>query len=335
MNPLISVIVPVHNGQNYIEKCIDSIIGQTYPALEIIIVNDGSTDGTADVCKKLSNKHTDSVENHTRLVTVVTQEKSGVSAARNNGITKACGEYISFVDADDRLKPDMLQKLYDDMISTGSDVSGCKFTQWESEEQWDEVCRSKSELESIDKEILCVFNSSEYAEQIIEGNSRCWSKLYKRSMIIESGVRFSEAITIGEDMLFLAELTRLDIKFCESSYQGYGYYLNDTGAMNKKFTKQSMDQIYCWERAREILGKSAKIDSIILISVLLTIGRIAVIDNKERSGLESEIKIAYETLRKYYSRESVRLLDKGYRIKVAIFRFSPKLYMNMYSLWKR
>lgn len=335
MNPLISVIIPVYNGQDYIEKCIECVFNQTYDNLEIIIINDGSTDDTADICKKLSDKYIDLAKDLTRSFEVVTQEKSGVSAARNNGITKACGEYISFVDADDRLIPDMLKKLYDNMVSTGSDVSGCKFTQWDSEEQWDEACRSKSELESIDKEIPCVFNSSEYVEQIVDGNSRCWSKLYKRSMIIESGVRFAEDITIGEDMLFLSELTKLGIRFCESLHQGYGYYLNNTGAMKKKFTKQSMDQIYCWERAREILGKSAKIDSIILISVLLTIGRIAVLDNKERSGLENEIKIAYETLRKYYSRESVRLLDKGYRIKVAIFRFSPKLYMNMYSLWKR
>lgn len=335
MNPLISVIVPVHNGQNYIEKCIDSIVGQIYPTLEIIIVNDGSSDETADICKKLSDKYAGAAENLTRSISVITQEKRGVSAARNNGISKSRGEYITFVDADDRLIPSMLQRLYDNMLTTDSDVSGCQFVQWDNEEQWSKICHSASAQESLAEGSNSVFSGSEYAKQIVAGNSRCWSKLYKRSRIVEFGISFAEDLTIGEDMLFLAELTRQDIKFCELSYQGYGYYLNDTGAMKKKFTKQSMDQISCWERAREILGKSAEIDSVILISVLLTVGRIAVLDKKERSGLASEIKIARETLRKYYNKEAIGLLDKGYKLKASIFNFSPKLYMNLYSLWKR
>ncbi|MDE6963459.1 MAG: glycosyltransferase, partial [Lachnospiraceae bacterium] len=102
--PLISVIVPVFNGQDYLEKCIESIEKQTYKNLEIIIINDGSTDDTAAVCVKLRENY----EN----IHVITTEDEGVSAARNAGIEAAKGEFLTFVDADDRLRPKTLKVLY-------------------------------------------------------------------------------------------------------------------------------------------------------------------------------------------------------------------------------
>lgn len=330
MNPLISVVVPVYNGQGYLEKCIDSIVNQNYSSIEILIVNDGSTDETPAICDALVEKHNDSV-NGSRTIRVIKAEGKGVSVARNIGIENASGEYMTFIDADDRVMPDMLQVLYDNMISSDSDVSGCQFIKWSSDDEWDNLLQSST----VKDKSFIMYSDNEFANRIISGNSRCWSKLYKRSVITESKVGFPEDLTIGEDMLFLAELTKHGAKFCESHYQGYGYYLNNTGAMNKKFTPKSMDQIYCWERARDVLGSSSKLDSIILISVLLTVGRIAVLNKSERQQFSNEIKIAHNTLRKYYRKEAKSLLDSGYKIKTIIFKLSPKLYMNMYSLWKR
>ena len=117
--PLISVIVPVYNGQDYLEDCIDSIEKQTYENTEIIIINDGSTDDTASVCVRLREAYDN--------LHVITMEDGGVSAARNAGIDAANGVFVTFVDADDRLRPKTLRVLYDCIMRTGSDVAGCGF----------------------------------------------------------------------------------------------------------------------------------------------------------------------------------------------------------------
>ena len=122
---LISVIVPVYNGEHYLADCIESIEGQTYRNLEIIIINDGSTDGTRKICNTLREVY----EN----ISVITMEDEGVSAARNAGIEASKGEFITFVDADDRLCPEMLAVLYECMLKTESDIAGCRFFIWKNE----------------------------------------------------------------------------------------------------------------------------------------------------------------------------------------------------------
>lgn len=116
---MISVIIPVYNGQDYLENCIKSLEEQTFKAFEIVIVNDGSTDGTGALCEKLCAEH----EN----IRVLTLDDQGVSAARNEGLKEARGEFITFVDADDRVRSDMLEVLYNLITSTGSDLAGCDF----------------------------------------------------------------------------------------------------------------------------------------------------------------------------------------------------------------
>ena len=101
MNPKVSIIVPAYNASNYIEKCIDSLLNQTLKDIEIIIVNDGSTDDTAE---KLS-KYEDEIK-------VITQKNVGVASARNKGLSVANGEYIAYVDSDDWIDSNMFELLY-------------------------------------------------------------------------------------------------------------------------------------------------------------------------------------------------------------------------------
>ena len=104
MNDLISVIVPVYNVKNYLEKCLDSIINQTYKNLEIILINDGSTDGSLDICYMYEKKD--------NRIKVYNQENHGLSYTRNRGIELARGKYIGFVDSDDVISPFMYEFLY-------------------------------------------------------------------------------------------------------------------------------------------------------------------------------------------------------------------------------
>ena len=128
--PLISIIIPAYNAEPYLPGCIDSILKQSYQAYEILLLNDGSTDGTAQLGQQLMAEHT--------CIRFLSMENQGVSAARNRGIALARGQWLTFVDADDRIHPEMLSHLLQLAAETGSDIVGCDFVTWD--EPTAEVC---------------------------------------------------------------------------------------------------------------------------------------------------------------------------------------------------
>ena len=326
MNHLISVIVPVYNGQDYLEKCIESIEAQSYDYLEIIIINDGSTDDTASVCVRLRQRYTN--------VRVINMEDRGVSAARNAGMDAAKGTFITFVDADDRLRPKMLQVLYNSILETGSDVAGCGFLPWGKEEEWQRLLISRYHINKAVK-----YTPSEYLkEQLLNGNSRCWSKLYRRAAI--GNLRFQEGLSIGEDMLFLVRLLPYLRSIAEADYPGYGYFQNPGGAMNRVFSPKYMDQITCWELAREEILKidqslNAQVTAILIMGIMLTAGKLAELSPAKRRKQKKYIDICHEKLGKeMLVPGACEGLSKGYKLKTQIFSAFPGLYLMLYHFRK-
>lgn len=324
--PLISVIVPVYNGQDYLEDCIDSIEKQTYENTEIIIINDGSTDDTASVCVRLREAYDN--------LHVITMEDGGVSAARNAGIDAANGVFVTFVDADDRLRSKTLRVLYDCIMRTGSDVAGCGFFSWGKEEEWEaflrEKCRIGRPVEYTPSQFL--------REQLLRGNSRCWSKLYRRSAIGE--LRFPQELSIGEDMLFLVRILPFLRKIAETDYPGYGYFQNPEGAMNREFSSKYMDQITCWELARE---EALKLDptvgiraaSLVITGIMLTAGKLAMLTFFERRKQKEYIKLCHEKLKEEMQVPGAyKELPKGYQLKAQMFLAMPGIYLALYHLRK-
>lgn len=120
MNKLISVIIPVYNVKNYLERCVNSILSQSYKKLEIILVDDGSTDGSGKLCDEIAKKDL-------RIV-VLHKNNGGLSEARNYGIERAKGEYISFVDSDDWIAPTMIEDLYNSILKYGVKLAICETT---------------------------------------------------------------------------------------------------------------------------------------------------------------------------------------------------------------
>ncbi len=324
--PLISVIVPVYNGQDYLEDCIDSIEKQTYENTEIIIINDGSTDDTASVCVRLREAYDN--------LHVITMEDGGVSAARNAGIDAANGVFVTFVDADDRLRPKTLRVLYDCIMRTGSDVAGCGFFSWGKEEEWEaflrEKCRIGRPVEYTPSQFL--------REQLLRGNSRCWSKLYRRSAIGE--LRFPQELSIGEDMLFLVRILPFLRKIAETDYPGYGYFQNPEGAMNREFSSKYMDQITCWELAREEAFKldptvGIRAASLVITGIMLTAGKLAMLPFFERRKQKEYIKLCHEKLKEEMQVPGAyKELPKGYQLKAQMFLAMPGIYLALYHLRK-
>lgn len=326
MYPLISVIVPVYNGQDYLEKCIISIENQTYDNLEIIIINDGSTDDTASVCVRLCETY--------KNLRVITMEDEGVSAARNAGIDAANGAFLTFVDADDRLRPRTLEILYGCIMDTGCDVAGCEFSRWKTEEEWLMLSEQKYRIDKAVK-----YSVSEYLQkQILKGNSRCWSKLYRRSAV--GNLRFQRNLTIGEDMLFLVKLLPYLRGIAETDYPGYGYFQNPNGAMNRSFSPKYMDQITCWEIAREEILKmdhnlEAQITSILIMGILLTAGKLAGLSSRDRRKQRQYIKLCHEKLKENMQvKGAFEKLSKGYQIKANFFCKAPSIYLALYHFRK-
>ena len=120
--PKVSVIVPVYNVEEYLERCLDSLVNQTLKDIEIIIVNDGSTDGSKEIIQKYLNKY--------KNIVYLEKENGGLSSARNYGIPYAKGEYIGFVDSDDYVELTMYEKMYNKAIEEKSDMVECDFI-WE------------------------------------------------------------------------------------------------------------------------------------------------------------------------------------------------------------
>ena len=117
---MISVIVPVYNVEEYLEECLESIQHQTLTDIEVILVNDGSTDDSREICERFCQKDS--------RFKLINQENQGQSVARNNGVAASIGEFITFVDSDDVIKRDMLQQLMK-YIDTGIDIVECDFTE--------------------------------------------------------------------------------------------------------------------------------------------------------------------------------------------------------------
>jgi glycosyltransferase involved in cell wall biosynthesis len=176
---LISVIIPVYNTEKYVERAINSVLNQSYRNVELVIVDDGSTDMTGDIIDRVAKKDT--------RVVVIHKKKEGVGVARNRGLNAATGSYITFCDADDEMYPNMLEKMMHAIIRDGSDVAVCDWEYVDTEGRelfWYRQKRTNEILES--REAQERFLTSD----IIEGF--CWNKLVDRKLYRANNVSFAE-----------------------------------------------------------------------------------------------------------------------------------------------
>ena len=147
----ISIIIPVYNTGKYLNRCIGSIINQTYKDLDIIIVDDGSETETADICDQLAQSDS--------RIRVFHKQNEGVSVARNYGLSKASGDYIGFVDSDDWISPEMYERMVSHMIQESADVVYC-----DALTVWDNM---KEELDSFSIPYSQILNRSEISPSIL------------------------------------------------------------------------------------------------------------------------------------------------------------------------
>lgn len=226
---LISIIVPVYNIQEYLSRCIDSIINQTYKNIEIILVDDGSTDKSGTICDEYAGKD--------NRIIVIHKENGGVSSARNAGLDIAKGDYIGFVDGDDYIEKDMYQVLIDDALQTKSQISCCQIKTYNIDNTESKTLINDSCV--IDKEdIINGFFFDEFIKGFIV--SPC-NKIISKNVI--GNIKFKD-YALGEDFLFIFEILKNTDSVSYNSFLGYYYCHRENSAMTSKFSSKRFDYIY-------------------------------------------------------------------------------------------
>lgn len=188
---MVSIIVPAYNAEKYIERCVKSVLSQSCPLFELIIVNDGSTDQTANICKNLCESYNNCF--------ILEQNNSGVSAARNRGISQAKGEWIVFLDSDDYLEQDYVETV--EKYSTGDNVDFLLFNfttigREQKPQSGQEYVYNVNQL-LIDG--LMRYNTKVFRNTSLNSP---WAKAYRLDTIRGANLHFEDRITMGEDMLF-------------------------------------------------------------------------------------------------------------------------------------
>ncbi len=225
---MISIIVPAFNVEKTIGKCLNSIISQTYKDLDVIVINDGSTDKTPQVCETYIKKD--------KRIRLINKANGGVSQARNIGLQMAKGEFVIFIDADDIMENDMIQFLYDNIVENNADCSICGASVIK------DGCIIRYEYGTNEKVLL---NKLEAIKRFLLGkkyNIGIWTKLYRKSSI--NGILFEEGRKINEDKYFIFEAilkSNSNIYYDVTKYQ---YILNEGSVTHKDFNESWFDTIY-------------------------------------------------------------------------------------------
>lgn len=186
----VSVIIPIYNEESYLKKCIDSVLKQTYHNIEVLLVNDGSTDNSFEICKKYAESD--------KRVIVLNQENMGVSAARNQGIRKSRGKYIVFVDSDDWIEAETIRNLIDiqsnynyDLVIYGHYKDDLIAKKRDEYKQPKNIIKDKKDISYLLSDLI-----------LTERLNALWNKMYKSSIIKNYNISFSEKLNIAEDLLF-------------------------------------------------------------------------------------------------------------------------------------
>lgn len=245
----VSVVVPIYNTEKYLSACINSIIHQTYPNIEVILVDDGSTDNSLKTSKKFASQNNN--------IVVVSKKNGGASSARNDGLQQAGGDYVMFVDSDDIINKDLVRHLV--TISTDVDIVTSDIQSFSSEGiiGSDAMSSSTARTKTLNSKMAMV--SMLYQKEIT--GSPC-AKLY--SMSVLEGVRFDESIAIAEDLLFNFIVMKKAKNIKVTNFTGYYYRNNESGAMNSSFSPKRMtglratEQILALSRDDELLVRAAE-----------------------------------------------------------------------------
>lgn len=316
-SPLISVIVPVYNVAPYIRRCLDSIAAQTYAALEILAVDDASTDGSGVLCDEYA-------VSERRLRVVHFPENRGPSAARNEGIRRAQGAYICFVDADDCVEPALLARLYESLSEAGADIGVCGA-------DGIRLAGGPAGVFSGQEAIVCMARE-------IPFNYVPWAKLYTAAPVKDC--LFDERICYSEDILFLYELFQR-VKRVSYVPDILYHYNNDredsqvhSGVSERKLTALTVHDYVC-DDAAERFPEAALYFRRLSLDVDSRWAMLVVESDLDKRQIYGMLRKFQNHIRRHYERKALRLLpERKSRVAVRTLYISVPVFWGMAAVYK-
>ena len=332
MDCTISVIVPVYNSEKYLKRCIDSILNQTYKAIELILVDDGSPDNCGKICDEYAKKD--------KRVRVIHKTNAGVSAARNSGLEIALGNYATFVDSDDYIEPEMYSNMMEKVHQYNCDVVMCDcikdFTD-HSEMYTHDIRAGFYDKEQLVNEYyphLLMMENVEYPATISN-----WLILFNRNKL--GNLRYVVGVRYSEDLLFGAQLVYNTDSFYYMKEQAYyHYYMNPTSATHKFTVDKWNDyktlhfEINKYFSECESFDFSHQIDLCLLFFVYNSVSNIFSADNLEREKKFEIVKniLGDNEVRRMFSNIKVLKLPISKKLKIVTIIYKYRIGL---SFWYR
>ncbi len=314
--PLISIIVPVYNVESYLEKCINSIINQSYKNLEIILVNDGSKDRSGEICDFYASKDD--------RIKIINKSNGGLSDARNCGLEVAKGEYIAFIDSDDWVDKDLYKILYELIIKYNSDISVCSFKKAVSEGE---------NLNNINDEV--VYTNITALEKIYADDGVdmvvAWNKLFKKDILI--GEKFPKG-KIHEDVFLIPRLMYKAKSIAYTNKELIYYRVNPNSITNSEFNIKRLDYIEALESTSRFY-KDNNLDELYIKSVTAHIEAILSMSIDVKKSLKfGKDEIFTRFIEKINENELIikKYMNKKTKLKIKLFKNSPNLFVNLFLL---
>ena len=309
----VSIIIPVYNVEKYLKKCIKSCLSQSYKNIEVIAIDDGSTDSSAMIL--------DEIQKQEKKLRVIHKKNSGVSSARNTGLDIARGDYIIFVDADDYLSTDAVEYMIGIVKKTHADFGILK------------NCFTSKDQKQFDDSITSITNEDAVSLLLgLDMELGCWNKIYSKSMLEENNIRFNEELFYGEGLYFIIEVAQSAKNIGLGNKSVYYYRKNNllsaTSSFNyKKFENGEKSLIKVKDelkiKNKRIFDTWSYHYSMFAQNVL-----ISCINNKKHIKNYKEIKREWrKKFNKYFGKIIFsKYIDIYEKIKLIIIRISPKLF---------
>ncbi|MGN0473409.1 MAG: glycosyltransferase family 2 protein [Lachnospiraceae bacterium] len=274
----ISVIVPVYNMEKYLEKCLDSLVKQTLDSIEIVCIDDGSTDSSPDILKKYESKYPQKVR-------VLHKENGGQAIARNLGIQQSTGRYIGFVDSDDYVHADMFAVLFETIERTQCDLVECDYTY----------------IDEADKPLKKYGHVRKYSDKKDMFHNPLvspWNKLFRREVLIDHQITFPEGVIYEDTAFFLKVIPYINSwEFVDRVFVYHYYHETSTMNANKSLRVSNifpvLEDAILFYRERNIAGYEKELEYFCArILICSSLKRVAEIPDK---------KIRKETLQKTFA----------------------------------
>lgn len=324
MNVKISVIIPIYNTEKFLKRSLDSVMNQSYRNLEVIMVDDGSTDKSAEICKEYAAKDP-------RFLYFY-EENSGPSAARNLGLEKCTGNYIAFLDPDDYLHVDMYAKLIHALQETHAGMAICDFRVVYGDEPYDAEPEYKTQILNR-REAQAIYFDDPHSATVA---TVVWNKLIPASVMKKFRFPVDRMVAEDESVTYKLLYSFSQIVYVNAPY--YNYFIFDGSIMNSRFSAKRFDLFKAYDERINFYAKHKEYELCKKMFFLYIHMYCSFIDLSKQTDEDfSRIyqKCFYRERNKYQKYKSVLRLRPNEQLELDLFNKAPSMYRRLWKVLKR